>query len=90
LPAESAVAQGTVEQTALWCSKLVVAALALAVGLRVRWAETVFAFICGLSLLAIIPALYTELSVSPDAFFYSLVECVVKAAALIGLVLRRF
>lgn len=89
LPAESASAQGTGELVALWCAKLIGTLLALLAGLRVRWAENIFALICGLSVLAILPSLYTELSVSPIAFFCSLVECIVKAIAFVSLVLRR-
>jgi hypothetical protein len=88
LPAESALAHGSSERLALWCSKLIVSFLALLAGLRVRWAENIFTFICALSVLVIVPALYTELSASQTAFLYSLIECIVKAMMLATLVLR--
>ncbi len=46
-----------------------------------RWAERIFAFICVTSLLAVVPALPYEITVSPTVFFCSLVECIVKAVA---------
>jgi hypothetical protein len=56
---------------------------------QLRWAKQVFLFICALSILAIAPALCFELTARPAGFFYSLIECAVKAAAFVAIVLER-
>jgi hypothetical protein len=62
-------------------SKALLAGIGVGAAWGARWAERIFAFICITSLLAVVPALPYEMTVSPVVFFCSFVECIVKAVA---------
>jgi hypothetical protein len=86
IPVELDVSRGGVEIAALLFSKAMVVIIGFGATLGTRCASRVFAFICGMSLLAVVPALFFEMKTSPVDFFYSFVECILKALAFVTFV----
>lgn len=81
MPVELAAVDGDAIAPLLF-SKALLAGIGVGAAWGARWAERIFAFICITSLLAVVPALPYEMTVSPIVFFCSFVECIVKAVAL--------
>jgi hypothetical protein len=75
---------------ALAVSKFIVILIGTAAIARVRVARAIFAFICGASMLAIVPALPFVYARSVEIAMISTAECVLKAACLCALCLSSF
>ncbi|MFM0205022.1 hypothetical protein PQR53_34960 [Paraburkholderia fungorum] len=75
---------------ALAASKFIVILIGTAAIARVRGARTVFALVCGISVLAIVPALPFVYTRSVGIAVISAVECVLKGAFLGALCLSSF
>lgn len=88
-PFEIASAATVSEKLVLLSSKAIVGLIALLAGTRIRWAEFVFVFICALSILAIVPGLADEMTISWSVFGWSFAECAIKAFALFAFARRR-
>ncbi|MEM5433937.1 hypothetical protein [Paraburkholderia diazotrophica] len=84
-PAELDPSLGHMGIAALAISKILSAALGVAAVRDIRRAQWLFTFLCGLSLVAIVPALPVELNESLWVFSQSLIECLLKAGALLAL-----
>ncbi|SIT36838.1 conserved membrane hypothetical protein [Paraburkholderia piptadeniae] len=84
-PAELDPSLGHTGIAALAIAKTLWAAIGLAAARGVRRAQWLFSFLCGLSLVAIVPGLPVELNESVWVFSQSLIECLLKAGALIAL-----
>lgn len=84
-PAEFNPALGNAGIAALVISKLLWAAIGIAAVRGIRRARWLFSFLCGLSLVAVVPALPVELNESVWVFSQSLIECLLKAGALLAL-----
>ncbi|MBN3754917.1 hypothetical protein G3N95_18365 [Paraburkholderia sp. Tr-20389] len=80
---------GEVGIAALAFAKIVWTVIGIAAACGIRRAQWIFSFLCGLSLVAIVPGLPVELNGSAWIFAQSLVECVLKAGALLALGLSR-
>ena len=80
MPVELAAVDGDAIAPLLF-SKALLAGIGAGAAWGARWAERIFAFICITSLLAVVPALPSEMTVCPIVFFCSFVECIVKAVA---------
>ncbi|WP_336597676.1 hypothetical protein [Paraburkholderia bengalensis] len=89
IPAEFDPAAGEMGIAALTLAKLAWTVIGIAAVRGMRRAQWIFSFLCGLSLVAIVPALPVELSESASIFTQSLIECVLKAGALLALCLPR-
>jgi hypothetical protein len=85
IPLELAATTGAGAAAALLCSKGLIVVIGFGTILGARWAGRVFVFICVMSLLAVVPTLFLELRTSPVDFYFSFVECILKALALAAL-----
>lgn len=88
-PAEFDPSSGMPGLLALAIAKTIWLAIGVAAIRGMKRAQTLFAFLCGLSLVAMVPGLPVELNESMWLFAQSLVECVLKAGALFALWLPR-
>jgi hypothetical protein len=84
-PAELDPSLGHMGIVALAIAKILWAAMGVAAVRGVRRAQWLFSFLCGLSLVAIVPGLPVELNESVWVFSQSLIECLLKAGALLAL-----
>jgi len=74
---------------ALVLAKIVWVVIGVAAARGMKRAQWLFSFLCGLSLVAIVPALPVELNQSAWIFTQSLIECLLKAGALLAFALAR-
>ncbi|MBP0590613.1 hypothetical protein J8I87_12965 [Paraburkholderia sp. LEh10] len=88
-PAEFDPSAGEAGVAALAIAKFAWAVIGVAAARGVKRAQWLFSFLCGLSLVAIVPALPVEFNESAWIFCQSLVECALKAAAMLALVFSR-
>lgn len=88
-PAEFDPSAGDLGIAALALAKIAWTVIGVAAARGMRRAQWIFSFLCGLSLVAIVPGLPVELHESAWIFTQSLVECVLKAGALLALGLSR-
>lgn len=88
-PAEYDPSAGDLGIAALALAKIAWIVIGVAAARGMRRAQWIFSFLCGLSLVAIVPGLPIELNESAWIFTQSLVECVLKAGALLALGLSR-
>jgi len=88
-PAEFDPSAGDLGVAALAVAKIAWTVIGVAAARGIRRAQWIFSFLCGLSLVAIVPALPVELNESGWIFTQSLVECVLKAGALLALATAR-
>ncbi|WP_321574138.1 hypothetical protein [Paraburkholderia franconis] len=88
-PAELDPSLGHLGIAALAIAKILWAVIGVAAVRGVRRAQWLFSFLCGLSLVAIVPGLPVELNESVWVFSQSLIECLLKAGALLALGLSR-
>jgi hypothetical protein len=84
VPFEIATAANSDEKLAVVCSKVIVSVIALLAERQVRWAEFIFMFICGSSILAIVPGLADEMKISWSVFGWSFGECAIKTFAMLA------
>ncbi len=89
-PAELASAASNAAFLALIFAKVVWIALSAASLLRVKYTCLFFAFLCSVSLAAVVPALALEYRQSTEFFVLSLVDCNLKAGFLICIGIRYF
>ncbi len=89
MPAEFDPAAGELGVAALALAKIAWTGSGSAAARGIRRAQWIFSFLCGLSLVAVVPALPVELNESGWIFAQSLVECVLKAGALFALAISR-
>ncbi|MEM5339246.1 hypothetical protein [Paraburkholderia azotifigens] len=82
-PAEFDPSAGDVGIAALALAKIVWTVIGIAAARGIRRAQWIFSFLCGLSLVAIVPGLPVELHESTWIFTQSLIECMLKAGALL-------
>jgi hypothetical protein len=83
-PLELRVSEAHAAVLALLLSKLVVVSTGLAAVAKVRFARNTFVFLCGVSVLAITPALRMEFDQSLAIAMFSTVECLSKAACVVA------
>ncbi|WP_193727981.1 hypothetical protein [Paraburkholderia franconis] len=88
-PAELDPSLGHMGIAALAIAKIFCTAIGLAAVRGVGRAQWLFSFLCGLSLVAIVPGLPIELDESVWVFSQSLIECLLKAGALLTLRISR-
>ena len=88
-PAEFDPSLGAMGFAALALAKVFWTGLGLAALRGFRRAQWLFSFLCGLSLVAIVPGLPVELNESLSVFMQSLIECMLKAGALCALSFAR-
>jgi len=88
-PAEFDPSAGDLGIAALALAKIAWIVIGVTAVRGIRRAQWIFSFLCGLSLVAIVPGLPVELHESAWIFTQSLVECVLKAGALLALGLSR-
>jgi hypothetical protein len=84
-PAEFDPSAGLAGLLALSVAKIIWLAIGVAAVRGIRKAQTLFAFLCALSLVAVVPGLPVELNESGWLFAQSMTECVLKAGALLML-----
>jgi hypothetical protein len=84
LPLELVTSDSIVGAAALLFAMVVFLAIAKLTLKGVIWARALFALICGLSVLAIAPALPTEFQRFPTGFVFSLGELLTKGLALLA------
>ncbi|WOD13377.1 hypothetical protein [Paraburkholderia kirstenboschensis] len=75
------------EAVALWCAKLLLFAVVLAMTRGAAWATAVFPGICATSVLGMTPMLPTEFHFSPVAATLSTGDVLIKLCALLMAVL---
>jgi hypothetical protein len=85
MPAEFDPSAGDLGVAALAIAKIAWTVIGIAAARGIRRAQWIFSFLCGLSLVAIVPGLPVELHESAWIFTQSLVECLLKAGALLSL-----
>jgi hypothetical protein len=88
-PAEIDPAAGDSGVVALVLAKFVWVVIGVAAARGMKRAQWLFSFLCGLSLVAIVPALPVELNESAWIFTQSLIECLLKAGALLAFAFAR-
>ena len=88
-PAEYDPSAGDLGIAALALAKIAWIVIGVAAARGKKRAQWIFSFLCGLSLVAIVPGLPVEVNESAWIFTQSLVECVLKAGALLALGLSR-
>lgn len=88
-PAEFDPSTGDLGIAALALAKMAWIVIGVAAARGTKRAQWIFSFLCGLSLVAIVPGLPIELNQSAWIFTQSLVECVLKTGALLALGLSR-
>ncbi|WP_233451531.1 hypothetical protein [Paraburkholderia caribensis] len=88
-PSEFDPSAGKLGIAALILAKIAWTVIGVAAARGMKRAQWIFSFLCGLSLVAIVPGLPVELHESAWIFTQSLVECVLKAGALLALGLSR-
>lgn len=88
-PAEFDPSLGAMGFAALALAKVFWTGLGVAALRGFRRAQWLFSFLCGLSLVAIVPGLPVELNESLSVFMQSLIECMLKAGALCALSFAR-
>jgi hypothetical protein len=88
-PAEFDPSLGAIGVAALVLAKILWAGIGVTALRGFRRAQWLFSFLCGLSLVAIVPGLPVELNESLSVFMQSLVECLLKGGALLALSVAR-
>ena len=88
-PSEFDPSAGQLGIAALGLAKIIWTVIGVAAARGKKRAQWIFSFLCGLSLVAIVPGLPVEVNESAWIFTQSLVECVLKAGALLALGLSR-
>jgi hypothetical protein len=81
-PIEVLASADSLEYLALAVSKVIWLGAGAAAIADVRCGRGAFAFLCGTSVLAIAPQLPLVFHISSSIFFFSLIECLLKMAAV--------
>jgi hypothetical protein len=88
-PAEFDPSLGATGLAALVLAKVLWIGIGIAALRGFRRAQWLFSFLCGLSLVAIVPGLPVELNESLSVFAQSVIECMLKGGALLALSVAR-